>query len=496
MLKAIVLSSIIINVGLLLGRLTGFLREIFIAKYYGLSKESDIIIFILTMPDLLVNILVGGGLAAALIPEFTDPSNKNKVKLLFQSSLFFLVASTIMALFFICCNVYIINFLAPGFDETTIKTIVPVFNIALLMIPLTVLAGTSTAYLNANNKFFTSSFGTLFVNIFIIIGIVFSTYNGLIVLAVFLLVGGFVRLAFQYYEIYLISGIPFFKISPWTMTKEVVYRYLQVALSGSILLCFPVIIRALSTNLGEGYLSAFNYSLKLVELPQAIFIGFIAIVTFPRLSAAYISNNLQFRIITTWGFRLSLFFSLVALSLMFKLSDHVVGVVFGYGEIDSDSVARISAILEVLVLSIPFVGLSTYLMTVFNAMKKTHIPLFINLVSLVSLIILANIVDASGWYYAHIYVFSYSISAFLSLIILFYIDRGLLNSMLDLKWLLLIFIFPIFIAFCAGYIDYLYIDSYAIVGLSFLLSVVVVLVFLFIIPAARHMFLERVIKID
>ena len=59
MLKKILLSSLYLNIGLLLGRLTGFVREAFVAANYGVSEKADIVVLMLTVPDLLVAILCG-----------------------------------------------------------------------------------------------------------------------------------------------------------------------------------------------------------------------------------------------------------------------------------------------------------------------------------------------------------------------------------------------------------------------------------------------------
>jgi len=84
MIKSILLSTIVLNVGLLLGRLSGFVRESIVATTYGTSSQADIVVLMLTVPDLLVNILVGGAMGAVLIPEFNSSSGNAK-KLLFQN---------------------------------------------------------------------------------------------------------------------------------------------------------------------------------------------------------------------------------------------------------------------------------------------------------------------------------------------------------------------------------------------------------------------------
>ena len=57
-------------IGIIVGRLAGLAREVSIATRFGTGETADVVVLMLAVPDFLVNILVGGALSAALIPEF------------------------------------------------------------------------------------------------------------------------------------------------------------------------------------------------------------------------------------------------------------------------------------------------------------------------------------------------------------------------------------------------------------------------------------------
>ena len=100
MFRAILLSSIVVNAGILLGRLAGFAREALIAKNFGVSSEADVVILLLTVPDILVNLLVGSALTAALIPEFlAKPDQARNIwgQVLLAAGLFFSLFSLALA---------------------------------------------------------------------------------------------------------------------------------------------------------------------------------------------------------------------------------------------------------------------------------------------------------------------------------------------------------------------------------------------------------------
>ncbi|WP_219927722.1 hypothetical protein, partial [Aeromonas sp. HMWF016] len=68
-MKKLFISGLFVSFALFLGRISGFLRELFIASSFGVSKTSDLIIVLLSIPDVLVNLLVGGALGMILVPE-------------------------------------------------------------------------------------------------------------------------------------------------------------------------------------------------------------------------------------------------------------------------------------------------------------------------------------------------------------------------------------------------------------------------------------------
>ncbi len=65
--------------GILLGRIIGYGRELSISSTFGLSGMGDVVQAGLTIPDFMFNLLVGGAVGGALIPEFTrrSPEERN-----------------------------------------------------------------------------------------------------------------------------------------------------------------------------------------------------------------------------------------------------------------------------------------------------------------------------------------------------------------------------------------------------------------------------------
>jgi putative peptidoglycan lipid II flippase len=273
-IKALLISSLAMNLGLLLGRLSGFVREAFVASTYGATSQADTVVLMLTVPDLLVNILVGGAMGAMLVPEFTQRP-KIARQLLYQSLLFFGVLFLMVAVGFYWQTDVLVAMLAPGFTNVQSEHVVVALRWVLWLIPLTILAGVVTAYLHAQHKFAVAAMGTLIINSAIIIGLVLVYYGfgSLSLVAVFVIVGGLLRLLSQLSLVHF-HWSPLVSLKPWQLHRPLVVRYGQAMMSGSLLLLFPVIARALASYEGEGSIAMFNYSMRLIEFPLAIAVTF------------------------------------------------------------------------------------------------------------------------------------------------------------------------------------------------------------------------------
>lgn len=411
MLKAIVFSSLLLNIGLLIGRFSGFLRESLLAGSFGISAQADVAVMMLSVPDLLINILVGGGLAAALIPEF-DSNKKKSLRLWWQALLFFTLLFALLACGLVFSVVPLVKLLAPGFDENQILMSIAPMRYVLWLVPMTVATGVVAAYLQANNRFGVAALGTLIINIVIIVGLLFiSFYSGsLITLAVFVLLGGLLRFAIQYVAATGIAGKPVMSVSPWIINQPLIIRFFQVAGAGCVLLCFPVVIRAFASYAGEGSVAQISYAIKLVELPLAITVTFLATVLFPRLSLAYKEDFLLFQQLVVWGVRATLFLSLMSIAALVPVSAVLTKLVYGYGNMTDHDISQVSSLLTIGLLYIPFMGMATFVTAVLNAQKDTKTSLWISVAAFVVLLLLVLNTETNLQVLMQVLVLSYAVA--------------------------------------------------------------------------------------
>lgn len=378
MIKTLVLSSLALNIGLLLGRLSGFAREAFIAATYGATTQADIVVLMLTVPDFLVAILMGGAMGVMLIPEFSQRPNSAH-QLLYQSILFFgAFFALLSAVLYWQMHVFV-TLLAPGFGEEKISAAIAVLDWVIWLIPLTVMSGVVTAFLHAENKFFIAAIGTLIINCFIIVGLVsaFISDGSLFLVAGFVLLGGCVRLLSQLLQVRL-HWAPILSLMPWRLSNVLILRYGQAMMSGSMLLLFPVVARAMASYEGDGSVALFNYATRLIEFPLVIAITFLAAIFFPRMAKTFSCDLKQHKQLIHYGLQITLGISIVAAITLISLNDDYTDIVYGYGDMQDSDVARVAALISIGLVALPLQGVSIFLTAVFNARKNMLTPLYIN----------------------------------------------------------------------------------------------------------------------
>lgn len=396
LLKHFLKLSFIINCGLLLGRFLGFLREVIIADGYGATWEADVTITLLTLPDILINILVGGALTAALVPSFiADRSNSKKMA--YQASIVLFVIFCAISIVLSWQSNTLVELLAPGYSGD-VKTVAENGMAAVVMVlPIFVITGVTSALLQSKEKFTIPSLGTFFFNIVLVAGLLITTqeeaFNVSSIVLIVLIAG-----VFRYTsQVVIVKPLvqPFQSLRPWLINNDLVQRYWQAMLSGGILFIYPVAARAYASMVEEGGVALFSYAMKLIELPLLFAVSFLGMVLLPRLSKAYINNKSVFSQLMTYGLQAVFVLGVVAVATLFVGRQEYVQVVYGRG-LEPESLKEVTSMVAVGLLCVLFQGAITFMTAVFNAARKTKIPLFINVVGGFLLLLLLHLGKGSS----------------------------------------------------------------------------------------------------
>ena len=441
MIKSILISSMILNIGILLGRITGFIRESFVASIYGIGSQADTVTLMLSVPDVLVNILMGGALGAVLIPEFNRNPEYAR-RLAYQAIVVFGSLFLLLTILIYFKMEWLISIFAPGFGFDEFERTVEAVGYVIWLLPLTVIAGVTTAFLQSRNQYMIPAMGTLIINVSIIFGlwVIGQVGGGVYVLSASVLFGGILRFVSQIVKIGDLKFTPLKSLNSLLINKKLFLHYLQAVVSGSAILLFPVFARSQASYFDVGSLAVLNYSTKLIEFPLAITVTFLSVVLFPKLSKSYFENPSDHSKIVKYGVQLTLFLSIAVSSALSSISESYTSIVYGYGKIDFTNIQEISGLTEWGIWLLPLMGMSTFLTAVFNSRNNTFTPLIVNVFGLILFILIYKI----GVYGYDLYaiIFSMLTSNLLMVLFLFLFLRieGLswLNTIFETRFSLML----------------------------------------------------------
>lgn len=153
-------SALIISAFFGLEKVLGFLRQILIARQFGLSQELDAFNAANNLPDLLFALISGGALAIAFIPvlsEYIDKKGRPQAWDLFSriANLVFLVTASLSLLIAIFAEPLVGWRLgiAPGFTSTQQALVANLMRLNLISTLIFSLSGLVIAGLQANQHF-------------------------------------------------------------------------------------------------------------------------------------------------------------------------------------------------------------------------------------------------------------------------------------------------------------------------------------------------------
>ncbi|WP_255263369.1 murein biosynthesis integral membrane protein MurJ [Pseudomonas aegrilactucae] len=361
------------------GRLAGFGREVLLASSLGLSEQADIAIVLLTVPDLLVNLLLSGGIGVALVPAMRAATPAQAAALFRQASLALGAIFAVLGLWFALLPSMWLWLFAPGLEGAARWLDGWMIYAIAAAIPLAALSGVSTAALNAHERFFVAGCGTLFFNLCVIVALLVAmmwAQGYLALLCMGILAGALLRWLSQWVALRASAPRGGGTHQGALLDRRLVRGFVAGLASASLLILVPVALRAGASCLGKGELAAFNYAIKLVELPLGILITTLATVAFPRLSQAHQQNDTRaFDALLRSSLQRSFVLSIAVVLCGWPFVDAVVAVLFGSGGVSSDGQAHISTLTQIALLSVPCVGICSLACAALNARRLPGVVL-------------------------------------------------------------------------------------------------------------------------
>lgn len=380
-----------IMVSVLLSRILGFIRTALIPiRLGGLSDVADAYNAAFQISDLMYSLLVGGAIAASLIPILTGFIEKKQEKEGWQVvSSFINIMMGIMLLLTILGVVFapqLMRIIARGFLDAPPEKMELTVQLARILVPIAffmMLSGFCNGILNSYSRFAVAAFGPVAYNLASIFSIYFFSNSrpednygvvqvamGIVVCAVlyFLLQLLFTKRHLRHYSFTFQVRHPQF--------SRMVKLAVPSLLTSALMQVNVIVSKAYTTFFDTGSISALELANKTWQMPLGIIAQSIGVAMLPFMSALYARGHHRDIIekLKT-SIRFVLFLGLPAAAAMLVLSRSIVQLLFNFRDsLSSAGVEMTAAILAFYSAALVAQCLSTILIRAYYATKNSFIP--------------------------------------------------------------------------------------------------------------------------
>jgi putative peptidoglycan lipid II flippase len=394
-------SAGIIAFGILSSRVLGFLRDIVIARVFGVYIYAQAFVIAFRIPNLFRDLVGEGASNAAIVPIFSEYKVKHTEKEFWE------LANTVLNLLLVVLALIIIlgitfaplivRLIAPGFVaspeklETTIRLTRIIFPYLLLIS----LAAYSMGILNSLGHFSVPAFSPCLLNISIIIfALLFG--EGIKGLALGVLVGGLVQLSVQIPVLYK-KGLRFrlFKSFRHPAATRIGKLMVPRILSSCIYQLnnfVDSIFGSLAWIVGEGGVAILYFAYRLIQFPIGIFSNALSQAILPTFSTQALEDDqVRLRHTVSWGLRTTFFLMVPASFGLMVLARPIISTLFEGGKFDANSAKLTAQALFFYSIGLSAYGATKILQSCFFALKDTKTPTKVAGVALIVNIILNSI---------------------------------------------------------------------------------------------------------
>jgi len=336
-------STMVVGSMTLISRLLGFVRDMLIARLFGVDLATDAFFVAFKIPNFLRRLFAEGAFAHAFVPVLTDykeQGSKAALKLFIDKTAGTLaVCLLLMTLAGVVLAPVLILLLAPGFSWQGTQHDLSVLMLQitfpyLLLISLTAFAG---SILNAHSKFAIPALTPVFLIICMIATAIWLAPlmdTPVVALAWGVFIAGIVQLLFQVPSLVRLGLLPRPRLDfKDAGVNRVIKLMLPAMFSVSVTQINLLLDTLIASFLTVGSVSWLYYSDRLVEFPLGILGLALGTVILPSLAKNHAAeNSVAFSQSLDWGLRLVLLVGMPATIGLFVLAEPMLSTLFQYHE--------------------------------------------------------------------------------------------------------------------------------------------------------------------
>lgn len=392
----------------LISRVLGFIRDMMIARIFGVDIATDAFFVAFKLPNFLRRLFAEGAFAHAFVPILTDYRQRHDdlgLKTFIDKAagglaLLFMLA----ALLGIAAAPLLVWLLAPGFagqgaQHDLATAMLRIMCPYLVFIALVAFAG---SVLNVYRRFAIPAITPAILNITMIVAatqLAPLLAEPIIALAWGVLLAGVLQLLLQVPALLRLRLMPRLRVDVHDASVKRARKLLLPTLfSASITQINLLLDTMIASFLAVGSVSWLYYSERLVEFPIGI-LGFaLATVSLPNLAKHHAADDAAaFSAALTWGLRLGLLTGLPAMVGLVALAEPILSTLFQDQAFTADDVRQAGRSLKAYALGLPAYILLKVLTPGFTARQDVATPLRYGIYAMLVSVAL----NVLAWPFAH-----------------------------------------------------------------------------------------------
>ena len=339
---------------LLLSRVLGLVRESALAAAFGVSAVADVVVVMLTLPDMVASTLAAGALGFVLLPWWARqlPVEQKGSQRRVMNVL--LLLGALLALWILLVPEQMAFLLAPGLERSQSTMMEAGLRWSALALPAS-LAGTLWYTRLQHDRDVVGMYGMNIVHTSVILVVLISVafvFRSVTAMAIVGWMGAGLLAAMAMRLLFLrgrlgraarvsahpaaahsalapVTGLPGWRIWAWTL------------LASGLPVALPVMARSLVSDTGVGALATFNYAWKLVELPNLLAIQLVSTLAFPAIARAHAEGH-HFHAALRKAFVLAWTLACAAALVLFVGSGPLAALLFGWGSMQPEHVLEVA----------------------------------------------------------------------------------------------------------------------------------------------------------
>ncbi|ASF40775.1 murein biosynthesis integral membrane protein MurJ [Halobacillus halophilus] len=378
------LASILFIGATLLLKVSGLIRDMVIAYYFGDSYVADAYLAAFIIPNMLI-LFMTNGMKNALVPTYIQSLEKNRGKTylgqVFKGTL---VLAFILSIIGMAIAPFLIPLLYPEFSPEATQIATWVTIIFFSCIAFVGMNAVLEAFFDAENKFSLSIVSQIIVILSsILAAFLFANQIGAYSLALGYLAGTILSLIFKLFLVVPRKVMDVKQKIEWPEVKQFYWIFLPVGLTVAVGQVNLMVGAIFASGQGEGAVTYINYAKNLVHMPQAIFGVTIATIIFPMLSKAITKDDTpQFKKGIEKGLTTMYLVLLPSVIGMMLLMPNLIELLYERGAFNNEATQATTNVAYLYFGSVIFFSLNNVINKGFYTMNKGHLILFISIGSI------------------------------------------------------------------------------------------------------------------